>query len=203
MTQDPLLIRGLRLEYLTLAWNVVGVVIVVFAAIAAGSIALAGFGIDSLIEIFASVVVIWQLNGVAQNRERRALRLISIAFFALVVYVAVQAGHALLIQAHPAASPLGIAWLAATLIAMLLLSRGKHVTGQALNNPVLLTEARVTLVDAYLAAAVLIGLILNTLFGWWWADPLAGLVIVYYGFREGWHAWHESAADHNEAEIIL
>ena len=193
MTKEPLLTRGLRLEYLTLGWNVVGVVIVVLAAIAAGSIALAGFGIDSLIEIFASVVVVWQLNGVDQHRERRALRLISIAFFALVVYVAVQAGHALITQSHPATSLLGIGWLAATLIAMLLLSWGKHVTGRALNNPVLLTEARVTLVDAYLAAAVLIGLILNRVFGWWWADPLAGLVIVYYSFREGWHAWHESA----------
>lgn len=81
---------------------------------------------------------------------------------------------------------------------MLLLARGKHLTGLALNNPVLLTEARVTLVDAYLAAAVLVGLILNALFGWWWADPMAGLVIVYYGIREGQHAWHEANATSEE-----
>lgn len=190
-----LLKRGLRLEYITLGWNVVGAIVVIAAAIAAGSVALAGFGIDSLIEIFASVVVIWQLQGVGQHRERRALRLISIAFFALVIYVSVQSGRTLLLQAYPETSPLGIVWLTATLVAMLLLAWGKHRTGQQLNNPVLLTEARVTLVDAYLAAAVLVGLILNSLLGWWWADPLAGLVIIYYGFREGWHAWHESQRD--------
>ena len=79
-----------------------------------------------------------------------------------------------------------------TLIAMLLLAWGKYQTGKALNNPVLQTEARVTLVDAYLAGAVLVGLVLNALFGWWWADPLGGLVIVYYGLHEGFHAWHEA-----------
>jgi len=79
-----------------------------------------------------------------------------------------------------------------TLIAMSLLAWGKYQTGKALNNPVLQTEAHVTLVDAYLAGAVLIGLVLNALFGWWWADPLSGVVIVYYGLREGMHAFHEA-----------
>jgi divalent metal cation (Fe/Co/Zn/Cd) transporter len=189
---NNLLRRGLRLEYATLAWNVVGTAVVIAAAIRAGSVALAGFGIDSLIEIFASLVVVWQLTGAGQGRERRALRLISVAFFALVVYVLIQSGRTLFLQLRPATSAIGLIWLAATLIAMLLLAWGKHRTGQKLNNPVLLTEGRVTLVDAYLAAAVLLGLALNALLGWWWADPLAGMVIVYYGFREGWHAWHES-----------
>lgn len=192
MLKENLLRRGLRLEYATLGWNVVGVVIVIVAAINTGSVALAGFGIDSLIEIFASVVVVWQLIGVEQNRERRALRLISIAFFALAAYVTVQSGNTLLTQSRPNTSLPGIAWLAATLIAMLLLAWGKQHIGQTLGNVVLLTEARVTLVDAYLAAAVLSGLIVNALFGWWWADPLAALVIVYYGIREGRHAWRES-----------
>ena len=186
--------RGLYLEYVTLGWNVVGTVIVIAAALAAGSVALAGFGIDSLIEIFASVVVVWQLTGGDQPHERRALRLIAVAFFALVIYVLAQSAHTLLTQSRPATSPLGIVWLAATLAAMLLLAWGKHRTGQALKNPVLLTEGHVTLVDAYLAAAVLLGLILNSLFQWWWADSLAALVIVYYGLREGWHAWHEAVA---------
>jgi divalent metal cation (Fe/Co/Zn/Cd) transporter len=188
--QDALLARGLRLEYITLGWNVIGTVVVVAAAIAARSVALAGFGLDSLIEIFASVVVVWQLKGVGQHRERRALRLIGGAFLALALYVLVQAARSLLTQAHPETSALGIAWLAATLISMLLLAWGKQRTGKQLENPVLMTEARVTLVDAYLAAAVLLGLLLNALIGWWWADPVAGLVIVYYGVREGWHAWH-------------
>jgi divalent metal cation (Fe/Co/Zn/Cd) transporter len=185
--------RGLLLEYLTLGWNVVGTVIVVAAALAAGSVALAGFGLDSLIEIFASLVVVWQLKGIHQDRERPALRLIGAAFLLLGAYVLVQSARTLLTAARPASSPAGIAWLAATLLAMLLLARGKHRTGTRLGNRVLLTEGRVTLVDAYLAAAVLVGLVLNALLGWWWADPLAGLVIVFYGFKEGWAAWHGEA----------
>src|SRR3954462_4749268 len=106
-----LLIRGLYLEYLTLAWNVVGSVIIIGAAYRAGSIALAGFGIDSLIEIFASVVVIWQLHGGGEERERRALWLIGVAFLALVVYVLVQSARTLINQAHPATSPFGMVWL--------------------------------------------------------------------------------------------
>jgi divalent metal cation (Fe/Co/Zn/Cd) transporter len=187
--QQRLLRRGLRLEYLTLGWNVIGTVVVIVAAIAARSVALAGFGLDSLIEIFASVVVVWQLTGASQARERRALRLIGGAFFALALYILGQSAVVLAAQAHPHRSGPGIIWLAATLAAMLLLSYGKRITGRQLGNAVLSTEARVTLVDAYLAAAVLVGLILNAVAGWWWADPLAGLVIVYYGIREGWAAW--------------
>jgi divalent metal cation (Fe/Co/Zn/Cd) transporter len=182
--------RGLLLEYATLGWNVVGTVVVVGAAIATGSVALAGFGLDSLIEIFASVVVVWQLTGAGKDREQKAMRLIAVAFIALAIYILVQSARSLLIQAHPETSIVGIGWLLATFIAMLLLAWGKKVTGEQLGNPVLATEAHVTLIDAYLAGAVLVGLVLNALFGWWWADPLAGLVIVYYGAREGWEAWH-------------
>lgn len=184
--------RGLLLEYVTLGWNIVGTIIVVAAAMAAHSVALAGFGLDSLVEIAASTVVIWQLRGIYRQRERRALRLISIAFFALAIYVLGQSAHTLLLRVHPGNSPWGILWLALTFAVMLALAAGKHATGTALDNPVLKTEARVTLVDAYLAGSVLLGLALNTLFGWWWADSVAGLVIVFYGFREGRHAWHES-----------
>jgi len=180
----------LLLEYLTLGWNVVGTVVVVAAAIATGSVALAGFGLDSLIEIFASIVVVWQLTGASKNREARAMRLIAVAFIALALYVLAQSARSLLIQAHPETSLVGIGWLLATFVAMLLLAWGKKVTGKQLGNPVLMTEAHVTLIDAYLAGAVLVGVVLNALFGWWWADPLAGLVIVYYGAREGWEAWH-------------
>ena len=193
MSQTALLKRGLVLEYITLGWNVVGVVIVVLAAFAARSVALAGFGLDSLIEIFASVVVVWQLTGVNQHRERLALRLIGIAFIALVIYIVVQLLFTFLTGTHAVTSVGGIAWIAATLIAMLLLAFGKRTTGQQLKNEVLLTEGRVTMVDAYLAGAVLVGLLLNALFGWWWADPLASLVIVYYGIREARHALLESA----------
>ena len=180
-----LLRRGLALEYTTLGWNVVGTVIVVSAALGAHSVALAGFGIDSLIEIFASLVVVWQLTGADQTRERTALRLIGVAFLLLALYVLVQSIRTLATASHPGTSILGIAWLAATVAAMLLLAWGKGRTGRALGNPVLLTESRVTVIDAYLAAAVLVGVALNALLGWWWADPAAALIIVYYGVKEG------------------
>lgn len=185
--------RGLALEYITLGWNIVGTVIVGLSAIAARSVALAGFGLDSLIEIFASVIVVWELTGSGgEERQRKALRLIGIAFFCLAVYILVQSAVILLSGTRPHTSVSGIVWLSATLIAMLLLAWGKKVTGEKIGNPVLMTESRVTLIDALLAAAVFLGLILNALFGWWWADPLAGLVIVYYGIKEGWHALHAS-----------
>lgn len=195
MSQGDLLRQGMRLEYITLGWNVLGTVVVIIAAIAAHSVALAGFGLDSLIEVGASTVVIWQLKNIHnRQREQRALRMIAVAFFALAVYILAQSAHTLLLKTHPHTSMLGIGWLGLTLIVMLLLAAGKHKTGTLLDNPVLKTEARVTLVDAYLAGSVLVGLLLNSLFGWWWADPLAGLVIVFYGFVEGRHAWKEANA---------
>ena len=189
---DSLLRRGLYLEYITLAWNIIGSGLVLAVAVSTGSVAFAGFGIDSLIEIFASIVVVWQLKSIGKQHERRALRLISVAFFALAIYVLLQSGNTLLTQIHPQTSVVGIIWLSATLIVMLLLAWGKYQTGKSLNNTVLLTEGRVTLVDAYLAASVLVGVLLNSLLGLWWADPLAALIVVYYGIREGLHAWHEA-----------
>lgn len=185
MTSDRLLKNGLWLEYATLCWNVAGSVVVLIAAVRTGSAALAGFGLDSVIEIFASVVVVWQLKGAKEGREGLALKLIGIAFIVLAVYVLGQSVWTLLLGAHPAPSAFGIVWLALTCAVMLLLAWGKLVTGRQLNNRVLKTEARVTLIDAALAGAVLVGIGLNALFGWWWADPLAGLVIVYYGLAEG------------------
>jgi divalent metal cation (Fe/Co/Zn/Cd) transporter len=153
VVQASLIRRGLLLEYLTLGWNVVGV-----------------------------VIVVWQLLGVKQHRERLALRLIGTAFFALALYILAQITVILLTRSHPAPSIGGIVWLAATFIAMLFLAYGKHVTGKQLGNVVLMTEGHVTLIDA--------------LFGWWWADPLASLVIVYYGIREGMHALRGEEEQH-------
>ena len=181
---DTLTRRGLRLEYVTLGWNVIGVPILLVAAIRSGSAAAAGFGMDSAIEIVASLVVVWELTGNARERERVALRVIGLAFCAVAVYVTIQAAYTLIGDHHPDHTTLGIVWTAATVVVMLALARGKAVTGRALGNPVLQAEGRVTLVDACLAAAVLVGLTLNTLAGWWWADPVAGLVIVGYAIRE-------------------
>lgn len=187
--------RGLRLELATLGWNVVGSVLVLAAAVSARSVALAGFGLDSLIEIVASVVVVWQLQEMhAVERERRALRVIGFSFLLLALYIAAQSLYVLSTGLHPHDSLLGIAWLALTAVAMFALAAAKRATGRSLGNRVLETEARVTVIDALLATAVLIGLVLNGAFGLWWADPAAAFVIVYYGAREGWHSLDATAS---------
>ena len=176
--------RGFALEFVTLGWNVIGVAVLAAAAVAARSVALAGFGLDSLIEIGASTVVIWELAGAGQLRQRRALRLIGYAFAALAAYLLAQSTLVLATGYHPRHSVIGIGWTAATAAVMSALAFGKARTGAALGNPVLQTEGRVTLIDAILAAAVLTGLVLNAALGWWWADPAAGYVLVYYAARE-------------------
>jgi divalent metal cation (Fe/Co/Zn/Cd) transporter len=179
-----LLRKGFVLEYVTLGWNVVGVAVLAVAALSARSIALAGFGLDSLIEIGASAVVIWELSGTGEARRERAQRLIGGAFVLLALYLLVQSTVALAVGYHPRHSALGIVWTAVTAAVMFTLAAGKTRIGAALDNPVLRTEGRVTLVDGILAAAVLLGLALNAALGWWWADPLAGYVLVYYAIRE-------------------
>ncbi len=188
-----LLRRGLRLEYATLGWNVIGLGVLAAAALGAGSPALAGFGLDSLIEIFASIVVVWQLKGIHKDREARAMRLIGVAFAVLAAYLAIQLAFVVAAGLRPATSGLGIGWTALTFVVMLALAWGKIRTGHALGNPVLRAEGKVTLVDAYLAGAVLAGLLLNSLFGWWWADPLAGAVIIYYAVSEARHSFKHNA----------
>lgn len=182
--------RGVALEWGTLGWNAGGIVVLAIAAISARSVALAGFGLDSLVEIGASAVVIWELSaagtstGTNTARQRRALRLISYAFAAIAGYLLIQSTVVLAVGYRPRHSPLGIAWTALTALAMLTLAAAKNRTGRALGNAVLMTEARVTLVDGILAAAVLAGLALNAGLGWWWADPAAGYVLVCYAARE-------------------
>jgi divalent metal cation (Fe/Co/Zn/Cd) transporter len=172
------------LEAVTLGWNVVGVVVLAIAAVEARSVALAGFGLDSLIEIGASTVVLWELADVANDRQRRAMPLIGGAFIALAVYLAVQSTVVLIVGFRPHHSPLGIAWTGVTALFMFALAAGKAATGSELGNPVLQAEGRITLIDGILATAVLLGLVLNATLGWWWADPIAGYVLLYYAIRE-------------------
>ena len=186
LARVALLRRGFALEYATLAWNAAGIVVLAIAAVSARSVALAGFGLDSLIEIGASMVVVWELSGAGEERQRRGLRLIGYAFAALAVYLLVQSTVVLAAGYHPRHSLLGIAWTAVTAAVMFALAAAKARTGRALGNPVLRTEGRVTMIDGILAAAVLGGLVLNTALGWWWADPAAGYVLVYYAAREVW-----------------
>jgi divalent metal cation (Fe/Co/Zn/Cd) transporter len=176
--------RGFALEYATLAWNVAGIVVLAIAAITARSVALAGFALDSLIEIGASTVVLWELSGTGEERQRRGLRLIGYAFAALAVYLLAQSTLVLATGYHSHHSVPGIIWTAVTAAVMFMLAAGKAHAGRALSNPVLQTEGRVTLIDGILAIAVLAGLVLNAALGWWWADPAVGYVLVFYAARE-------------------
>ncbi|MEV0841821.1 cation transporter [Actinocatenispora sera] len=203
MSHRRLVRRGFALEYLTLGWNAVGIVIVAFAATRARSVALVGFGLDSLIEVGASVVVVWELSGAGAGatRQRRGLRLIGVAFTALAAYLAVQSTVVLVEGVRPGHSPAGIGWTALTAAVMFALATGKARTGAALGNPVLATEGRVTLVDAILAIAVLAGLVLNAAAGWWWADPLAGYVLAGYATREVRTIWRDTRVEHGGVDV--
>ncbi len=181
---SQLVIRGRQLEMVTLFWNVIGVVVLAIAAVTARSIALAGFGLDSVIEIGASTVVLWELADAAQSRQPTAMRMIGVAFVALSTYLAVQSTIILAIGFRPRHSPLGMGWTGVTALVMFALAYGKARVGKALNNPVLKAEGQVTMIDGILASAVLLGLMLNALLNWWWADPVAGYVILYYAIRE-------------------
>jgi hypothetical protein len=182
--RKALLHRGFVLEYVTLSWNVAGIVVLALASFSARSVALAGFGLDSLIEIVASTVVIWELSGTGEERQRRGLRLIGFAFAALAAYLLAQSTVVLVLGYHSRHSVPGIIWSAATAAVMFTLAAGKARTGRVLDNPVLQTEGRVTMIDAILATAVLLGLILNAALSWWWADPAVGYVLVFYAARE-------------------
>jgi divalent metal cation (Fe/Co/Zn/Cd) transporter len=179
-----LLRRGRQLEMVTLAWNVVGVIVLAIAAIAARSVALTGFGVDSVIEIGASTVVLWELADVAQARQDRAMRMIGLSFILLSIYLAVQSTIVLAVGFRPHHSLVGVGWTAITALVMFTLAGGKSKVGAQLDNPVLKAEGHVTMIDAILATAVFLGLVLNTFAGWWWADPAAGYVILYYAIRE-------------------
>ncbi len=190
-SRSLLLRQGQRLEWFTLAWNVVGVVVLAVLALTASSVALAGFGLDSFIEIGASAVVLWELSGTGEPRRRRALQLIGAAFILLAAYLLVQSVLALVTGHHATPSVGGIIWTAVTALTMFTLAVLKGRTGRALGNPVLVTEGRVTFIDGLLAVAVLLGITLDLVFGWWWADPVAGFVIVYYAGREALHIFRD------------
>lgn len=188
-----LLRRGLRLEYLTVGWNIVEGLVAIGAGLVAGSVALIGFGIDSFVESGSGSVLIWRLRAEAsggadeerlEQVERRAERLVGVLFLLLGAYVAYEAVQALLAQDEPAASPVGIALTLLSLV-MLWLARAKRPTGEALASRALIADSQQTFACWYLSATTLAGLALNAVFGLWWADPVAALVIVLFLGREG------------------
>jgi divalent metal cation (Fe/Co/Zn/Cd) transporter len=182
--------RGaVRLEYLTLGAVTVEAVVGLLAGIAAGSIALVSFGLDSVIEFMAALVVLWQFRHVAKGREDLALRFISLTFFALAAYITAEAFDTLHHQHHPDDSVVGIVLTVCSLVVMQFLGRAKLRLGHEMENDALEADAAETLLCSYLAVVVLVGLLLNTVAGWWWADPIAALIVVVLAVREGVEAW--------------
>lgn len=178
--------RALKLQYATIAWNVGEAVLTIALGIAAGSLALIAFGTDSVIEIFASVVVVWHLRGeVRPHRTRRALRLVGVAFLALAAALAIAALRDLLTQRSAEESWPGIVYLAITAAVMFGLAIAKRRLAVDLDDEPFTAEAEMTFLDGMLSSATLLGLLLNALFRWWWADPLAGLLIAVIAVREG------------------
>ena len=180
--------RGFALEYASMAWMAVEAAVAITAGVLASSIALTGFGLDSVIEFFSAAIVVWQLRG--EDRETRAVRLIGVTFFALAAYLTAESIHDLVTHARPGESIAGLAVTAAALIVMPLLAIAKRRTGQALGNRTLIADSAETAFCAYTSAATLAGVGLNTALGWWWADPTAALIIAALAVKEGLEAWH-------------
>lgn len=188
--------RVSTLQYLTVAWNLTEFAVTVALGVAAGSVALVAFGLDSLVEVFASAVVLWHL-GAGDDREprhrtRRALRLVAGAFAVLAVGLALGAAHSWSAGARPDPSPLGIAYLALTTAVMFTLARMKRVAGSALGNDPLVREAAMTRIDGWLAIGVLGALGANLLLSWWWADALAEAAVALLALREARLTWSEA-----------
>jgi divalent metal cation (Fe/Co/Zn/Cd) transporter len=183
--------RGFRLEYASMAWMVAEAAVAVTAGVIASSIALVGFGLDSVIELFAAGIVVWQLRGEGVERETRAVRLIGVTFFALTAYLTVESIRDLADHARPGQSVPGLTIAAAALLAMPALAIAKRRTGQALGNRTLIADSAETAFCAFISAATLLGVGLNTWAGWWWADPAAGLIIAALAVKEGIEAWED------------
>ena len=183
--------RGIWLEYFTIGYNSLEAAVALAAGLVAGSIALVGFGLDSVVEVTSGAALLWRLHGDydAAARERKeaiALKTVGVCFLVLAAYVAYDGGAALLLQQPPERSTAGIALAAASMVVMPLLSRAKRRVAGRISSAALHADSRQTDFCAYLSAILLAGLLLNALLGWWWADPLAALAMVPIIAREGW-----------------
>jgi divalent metal cation (Fe/Co/Zn/Cd) transporter len=186
-----LLARGRRLEYFTLGWNVIEAIVAGLAGLAAGSTALIGFALDSLIESLSGGVLLWRLRDGRDGevRERIAQRLVAVSFVALAGYVAVESVLTLNSRSEPDASLVGIVLAAVSVIVMPILARSKRSVAAGLGSPALTADSRQTDLCAYLSAILLAGLGLNAFLGWWWADPVAALAMVPIMVFEARRAW--------------
>ena len=190
--------KGLRLEYFTVGYNILEAVASIVFGSTANSIALIGFGLDSIVEFLSGLVLIWRLrqhgriSEEAEERiEKRATRLVAVTFYILGAYVLFQSIKTLALADIPDPSLTGIIIAIASLAVMPLLAWQKKNTGQQINSKALVADSKETLACAFLSVALLLGLGANQLFGFWQADPIVGLIIAVFLFREGWEGWHE------------
>jgi len=196
-TAERRLLLGRRARLLagaSVAYNVVEAALSVAAGLAAGSVALVGFGLDSLVEVFSGMVILWQFrHRLPGTRERQALRLIAVSFFALAAYVTAGSVRSLLGTTETTPSAMGIVIATVSLMVMPFLSWAQRRTGGELGSGSVVADSKQTLLCTYLSAVLLVGLVLNATLGWGWADPLAGLVIAGVAVREGSEAWRGKA----------
>ena len=188
--------RGLQIEYIGLTYNVLEAGIGLAAGAVAGSVALLGFGLDSVVEASSSVVIIWRLNAersgavASDEAERRAIRMVAVAFYALAVYVAANSIWVLARGVRPDESTVGIALAMVSLVVMPWLAWRKRQIAAELSSPSMHADSKQTTLCTYLSAFLLIGLVANAWLGWWWADPVAGLAISVFAVREGRALWN-------------
>jgi divalent metal cation (Fe/Co/Zn/Cd) transporter len=182
--------RAQILATCSVAYNMVEAVVASAAGLVAGSIALVGFGLDSVVEVSSGLIILWQFrHRLPETRERQALRLLALSFFVLALYVAVESVRALIGGSDPDPSPVGIGIAVASLIVMPFLSLAQRRTGRQLGSVAVMADGTQTLLCTYLSAVLLGGLVANATLGWSWADPVAGLVIAAVATREGIQAW--------------
>lgn len=182
--------RAQLLAGASVTYNVIEAVVAVSAGLVAGSVALVGFGLDSVVEVSSGLIILWQFrHPLPESREREALRLLAFSFFALAAYVGFESIRALVTGAHSDTSTVGIGLAIASLIVMPFLSWAQRRTGKALGSNAVVADSTQTLLCTYLSAVLLVGLLLNATLGWSWADPIAGLIIAGVAVREGVEAW--------------
>jgi divalent metal cation (Fe/Co/Zn/Cd) transporter len=188
--------KALFLEYFTVGWNVLEGAIAITAGVFAGSIALVGFGLDSCIEVASGAVLIWRLRthgdeGEEETAEKRAILLVGVTFLALALYVTYESTKKLILREPPAESFVGILLAIVSLVVMPVLAWQKKKVATQIHSRALAADALETLACSYLSFTLLLGLGLNAALGWWWADPLAALAMVFFLVREGWEAIQE------------
>lgn len=182
--------RAQVLAATSVTYNVVEAIIAITAGLVAGSVALVGFGLDSVVEVSSGLIILWQFrHRLPESREHQATRMLAISFFALATYVGFESVRTLITGSNPETSSVGIGLAIASLIVMPLISTAQRRTGKALGSNAVVADGTQTLLCTYLSAVLLIGLVLNATLGWGWADPLAGLVIAGVAIREGIQTW--------------